>query len=339
MTDKCTPLAYSWDQTADWNPSPSWGRYLAAGAQRTIRGSDGSLFIVRLAREADRKALCEVCLKTGDSGKDASGLYQDPCILGERWVLPYLELQPAFAYVLEDTRDSSVVGYALGCLNTQEFEERLVKQYLPRMQEKHCFEKQRGQAAPLSADDVIRREFQHFDKTPECVYMQQDCPSHLHIDLLPRCQGLGLGRPFLAVLLRALRDCGSMGVHLEMSGANSRAAVFYARLGFSEAAVLDGETREVLRASCWKFLPVRNHSIVLDSSKIVYLKMNLASGEDKALATDWDPARKVIEGTRVLKSFFHSNKDLSGVSADVRPLVCTAPEPWETVRQVRNHMR
>jgi GNAT superfamily N-acetyltransferase len=57
-------------------------------------------------------------------------------------------------------------------------------------------------------------------------------PSHLHIDILPRAQGVGFGVPMMTVLLDALRANGSPGVHLGVSHANKRAVSFYQHLGF-----------------------------------------------------------------------------------------------------------
>ena len=60
-----------------------------------------------------------------------------------------------------------------------------------------------------------------------------DFPSHLHIDLLPRVQGRGIGRQLIELQLAALRDRGSRGVHLHVRAANRRALSFYDHLGFT----------------------------------------------------------------------------------------------------------
>jgi hypothetical protein len=46
-------------------------------------------FTLRHAEARDHDALCDVCLKTGDSGADASAREDDPRLLGEIWALPY----------------------------------------------------------------------------------------------------------------------------------------------------------------------------------------------------------------------------------------------------------
>ena len=65
-------------------------------------------------------------------------------------------------------------------------------------------------------------------------------PSHLHINLLPRLQAGGLGNQMIKMLIAALRDQGSPGVHLHVPRGNQHAAGFYRHIGFTELpATLD----------------------------------------------------------------------------------------------------
>ncbi|MGK0618858.1 GNAT family N-acetyltransferase [Meiothermus cerbereus] len=57
-------------------------------------------------------------------------------------------------------------------------------------------------------------------------------PAHLHIDLLPRAQGRGLGRRLMEVFLARLRELGVPGVHLGVGQRNAGALAFYQRMGF-----------------------------------------------------------------------------------------------------------
>ena len=59
-------------------------------------------------------------------------------------------------------------------------------------------------------------------------------PSHLHINLVPRLQGQGIGRQLIATVISALRDQGSHGLHLHVRHGNQRAAGFYRHVGFAE---------------------------------------------------------------------------------------------------------
>ena len=57
-------------------------------------------------------------------------------------------------------------------------------------------------------------------------------PAHLHIDLLPRLQGTGVGRRLMATMHDACRARGAGGVHLGVSHQNQRAIGFYRHLGY-----------------------------------------------------------------------------------------------------------
>jgi ribosomal protein S18 acetylase RimI-like enzyme len=58
-------------------------------------------------------------------------------------------------------------------------------------------------------------------------------PSHLHINLLPRLQGRGLGRRLMDRWLARMSEFGSPGVHLGVGALNARGRVFYEAYGFT----------------------------------------------------------------------------------------------------------
>ena len=59
-------------------------------------------------------------------------------------------------------------------------------------------------------------------------------PSHLHINLLPRLRGQGVGSQLMMRWLAEVRDMGSHGAHLAVGAANRRAIRFYRACGFHE---------------------------------------------------------------------------------------------------------
>ena len=103
---------------------------------------------IRGYRAGYLRDLYRICLQTGDSGTDATGLFRDPELLGHVNAAPYGVLE-------------------------------------------------------------------------------------LHIDLLPRVQGRGIGRQLIELQLATLRDRGSHGVHFHVRPTNRRALSFYDHLGFT----------------------------------------------------------------------------------------------------------
>jgi ribosomal protein S18 acetylase RimI-like enzyme len=96
---------------------------------------------------------------------------------------------------------------------------------------------------PASAEDFMVI----LGHTPERMLIPQldDYPAHLHIDLLPEVQGLGLGRRLIETLRASLAARGIRGVHLVMDSANTPARAFYDRIGFVELPT-DDESVAVL---------------------------------------------------------------------------------------------
>src|SRR4051794_21769612 len=59
-----------------------------------------STWAIRRYRAEDRSALSEICLRTGDSGADATRLFSDDELLSDIYLLPYLALEPELVRVL-----------------------------------------------------------------------------------------------------------------------------------------------------------------------------------------------------------------------------------------------
>ena len=174
----------------------------------------------------EEQALYEICLLTGDSGVDASGLYRDPALLGEVYVGPYLRFAPAHALVAVDA--AGVAGYVLGAPDTVGFEAECERAWWPALRARYPLS-----SHPEDTPDgrIVRLIHKPPVASPDVV---ERYPAHLHIDLLPRIQGQGDGRRLLTALLDGLAAAGAPGVHLGVGLANQRAIGFYRRMGFTE---------------------------------------------------------------------------------------------------------
>lgn len=182
--------------------------------------------IIRPYAPADLEIVYEICLKTGDAGQDATHLYHDPKVLGHMFAGPYVTLEPELAFVLED--EMGVCGYVLGVLDTERFHQQLAQQWLPPLQAQ--YPDPQGDPENWTRDEKAYHNLHHpkLDLPPAL----KPYPSHLHIDLLPRAQGQGHGRQLMQTLLQALRERGSVGVHLGLGKTNIRALRFYQKIGF-----------------------------------------------------------------------------------------------------------
>lgn len=178
---------------------------------------------IRRPRPSDTDDLYAVCLGTGDSGKDATGMYDDPRLLGEVFVGPYLVHEPDFAWVYADGNDRAR-GYVLGALDTTAFELTLERDWWPTLRARY-------RTVPSNPLDQEIVAYVHRPPRRQ-VQVVEKFPSHLHIDMLPTVQGGGRGGAMIRTVLSALADAGSPGVHLGVAQANRNAIGFYEHLGF-----------------------------------------------------------------------------------------------------------
>lgn len=180
----------------------------------------------------DEPALAEICLRTADSGADATGVFDDDAIWAEVFVLPYVARHPDLAFVVE-TDDGRVAGYIVCAPDTRAFEDWFHDEWWPRFAERW----------PRPGDVRTRQEgtlAYAYGRRAGAEPYGDAYPAHLHIDLLPELQGRGWGRRLVETLVAALRDRGVTGLHLAASAENRGALAFYPRLGFAPLASHEG---------------------------------------------------------------------------------------------------
>jgi ribosomal protein S18 acetylase RimI-like enzyme len=171
-----------------------------------------------------------VCLLAGDVGRDASALYRDPDLLGHLYVGPYLVQGGGTQLVVVD--DEGVAGYLLSTDDTAAFEAWAEASWWPPLRRRYP---PREDASP---DAGLIRLVHEPERTP--ADLLSAFPAHLHIDLVERVRGLGLGRQLIDRLLAELRAREVRGVHLAVDPTNANAIGFYEHLGFREVARVPG---------------------------------------------------------------------------------------------------
>ena len=172
---------------------------------------------------------------------DASVQAEPICTIGSCiWCRPYLVLEPQSCFVVDDGRGKAV-GYIIGTPDTNSFLYRWKPEFIPTFeQDLH------GLPLPvdLSADDRERLDSKRtsmldgiYNNPTNLVYegfgdQLKEYPGHLHIDILPSHQRLGLGKKLVDTFLDSLRSQGCKAVYLGMVADNAGAARFYEREGF-----------------------------------------------------------------------------------------------------------
>jgi ribosomal protein S18 acetylase RimI-like enzyme len=179
----------------------------------------------------DLPGMYSVCLRTGADGQDASARYANPDLLGHTYVGPYPAADPGLCLVVADAE--GVGGYVLATADTARFEQWRERDWLPPLRTQYP----QGSEGP---DQDLIALLHAPPISPPAIAAEY--PAHLHIDLLPRLQGHGLGRALIEELLARLRRRTVAGVHLCVGSANERAQGFYRRLGFAELQRTGGAT-------------------------------------------------------------------------------------------------
>jgi ribosomal protein S18 acetylase RimI-like enzyme len=167
--------------------------------------------------------LYSICLRTGDSGNDASAIYTNPDLLGHLYAAPYPVFDPGLTWLLCDSLGAC--GYVLGTRDSQAFARWMEAQWLPPLRKRYPVPGESEESRDARLLRILHRPYKAFPQSTEY-------PAHLHIDLLPRAQGQGWGRKLLEVFLGRLRELGVPGVHLGVGGRNKNAMAFYERMGF-----------------------------------------------------------------------------------------------------------
>lgn len=190
---------------------------------------------IRACQPGDLDDLYRICLLTADGGQDATRLFREPRLPGDIYAAPYAIFQPSLAFVAED--QSGVGGYIVAALDTAAFEQRLERDWWPALRRRYP-EPSAAEAGFLSTPERYARHDIHQPWSTDAE-LTRKYPSHLHINLVPRLQGQGLGRELIDTLVARLREERSPGLHLMVGRGNRRAPGFYRHVGFTQLPSAD----------------------------------------------------------------------------------------------------
>ena len=191
---------------------------------------------IRTATLNDEARLYEICVLTGDSGKDATGIFQQPNLLGDIWVGPYLHLSPAHCFVVDDKDE--VLGYCIATLDSTSFETVTAALWWPAKQAIYT-KPDIAKKDSWSRDERLTHLI-HNPLTSPTEFLEE-FPSYDHINLVAEMQGKGWGRKLMEAMEYSLREAGSPGVHLILSSKNLNALAFYQAIGYHVIFEREGE--------------------------------------------------------------------------------------------------
>lgn len=185
---------------------------------------------IRNARASDLDQIYAISLLTGDAGKDATRLYSDGKLIGHIYSAPYIVLSPETSFVVED--DEGVAGYIVGPHDTAAFEARLERDWWPALRVR--YQAPTSDPAGWTADQRRIHTIHHPE--PSFAPRVAAFPAHIHMNLLPRLQGQGLGTRLLDLWISTAREAGVRGVYLGANAENVAGQRFWASRGFERLA-------------------------------------------------------------------------------------------------------
>lgn len=180
---------------------------------------------LRAYRSDDLDALYSICLETGDAGRDATALHNDPKIVGHIYSAPYGVLEPHNVFIAED--DLGVAGYIVGTHDTRRFANRLEAEWWPDLRLFYAGATDKTEADKARIATINAPSSAPFDLT--IAY-----PAHIHMNLLSRLRGQRVGTSLLKMWVDQARKAGVRGIHLGASVTNGGGIAFWSRSGFKE---------------------------------------------------------------------------------------------------------
>ena len=171
---------------------------------------------IRPYRPSDADHVRVVSMRTGPS----EALQEGPArtTLFATYVDYYIEHEPHNCFVVADD-DDNAVGYILCAESYWAYREIFLREYAPRT---------RGFRLHMRVECLASLVL------PRFFYRRY--PAHLHIDILPGYQRMGLGSQLMDALTNHLRGKGVRGVMLGVGSTNEKGKNFYKKYGFRQVA-------------------------------------------------------------------------------------------------------
>ncbi|MCL2107057.1 MAG: GNAT family N-acetyltransferase [Oscillospiraceae bacterium] len=170
---------------------------------------------IRPCQTKDQANMQKVCIATGpEEARRKDGPRR--LMLLTTYCDYYVEREPQNCFVIADDNDEAV-GYILCAQDYWKYFERFMKDYVPR-----------SKKLPLPQ----RVECRGAAWIPRLFVKKY--PAHLHIDILPEYQRMGLGTQLMDTLTAHLRAKGIPGVMLGVAADNEKGRNFYKKYGFKQ---------------------------------------------------------------------------------------------------------
>ena len=169
------------------------------------------MITIRKYEEKDRDNLFKICVATSGLPTETQ---KDLDFLNLLYNDYYAVVEPQNCFVAVN-EDDEAVGYILCAENFDRYYKTFKGLYMPQIKKLgfNFFTMAMGE---ISVHRLFKKKY----------------PAHLHIDILPVCQGQGTGTQLVDALKNHLREKGVNGLMLSCGMGNKKAIKFYKKNGF-----------------------------------------------------------------------------------------------------------
>ncbi len=195
-------------------------------------------FLIRQYRKTDRPSVREICAETCWMGEKDLRRIPDEWIWAEFWTRYFTDIEPANAFIVEQTSektaDGCVCGYLTGTVDLRRHEHytwRLLPGIVAHVIRRRLIRKQQSRRAIFAMlKSMLRNE------TAMPAALLRRYPATFHTNLLPCARGRGLGRKLLREWIQRLASLGVSGVHAQPLSINAAIQKLLVGEGFRLAA-------------------------------------------------------------------------------------------------------
>ena len=183
----------------------------------------------------DETDIEEITFKTGFKGEDLTG--RAFCDDSKLWFLIFIAyytwFEPQHFFVAVDSAVDKVAGFICGtpdtCIQESQFQRHIIPRVVLRL---FLYTSWRY---PRSFRQILRLAHQFSNKTIDDKdrYLTEHYPAHMHINILPTYQSVGVGTQLFTRFEQHLLNLGVSGLHLKTTNQNIKAVPFYQKMGFT----------------------------------------------------------------------------------------------------------
>ncbi len=177
------------------------------------------MITIRKYEDKDRENLLKICIETSSLPTEEK---KDLDFLNLMYNDYYASVEGSNCFVAVDENDEAV-GYILCAENFDRYYKTFGGLYMPLIK-KLGFKYYTMALGEIGVHSIYRKKY----------------PAHLHIDILPVCQGQGTGTALVNALKEHLKSKGINSVMLSCGMGNQRAIKFYKKNDFKMVANIAG---------------------------------------------------------------------------------------------------